>query len=147
MRQEQVKSIKAQEIEVKALSEMKAFIERADKENIDKFLVQVSIREVTYTDLKKQETAEAFVVDMEIFNNEVDNGPLVDRTYVRFAADTEQEEIFKMIESAFPSKEQIEEMSKQEAAKRAFQEQMQQQLAGMTPEQAAAAVNQMKEQK
>lgn len=147
MRQEQVKSIKAQEIEVKALSEMKAFIERADKENIDKFLVQVSIREVTYTDLKKQETAEAFVVDMEIFNNEVDNGPLVDRTYVRFAADTEQEEIFKMIESAFPTKEQIEEMSKQEAAKRAFQEQMQQQLAGMTPEQAAAAVNQMKEQK
>ena len=135
------------ELKAKALAELEAFINRADAENKDKFLLAAHIdADVTWKDLKTNEIKTGYVLHMSIFNNEVQDGPQIDTTYVRFTKDDDIEDIKKRIAEAFPTQEQLDEMKKQEEARRAFQEQMQQQLQGMSPEEAAQAVNQMQQE-
>ena len=119
------------EITLKAMEELEAFIDRAEPERKNEFVVGFVINETTVKDLKTNEVKDGYIIEMYIATNDKPNGPKLDSTFVRFTKDQSQEEILNAVASALPTQEDIDKMKAQAEAQRKMQEQFAAMQAGM----------------
>ena len=121
------------EITVRALDELEAFIDRAEPERKEEFVIGTIVDETEVRDLKTGETKDGYILEMYISTSENPTGPKLDSTFVRFTKDQSQEEILELIAKALPTQEEIDRMKAQAEMQRKMQEQL------------AAAQNSMKQ--
>ena len=119
------------EITLKAMEELEVFIDRAEPERKNEFVVGVIVSETVFKDLKTGGVKEGLELEMYISANDKSNSPKLDSTYVRFAKDQSQEEILNTIASALPTQEDIDKMKAQAEAQRRMQEQFAAMQSGM----------------
>ena len=119
------------EITVKALEELEAFIERAESERKSEFAIGTVVDKTKVKDLKTGEVKDGYILEMYISANSNLVGPKLDSTYIRFTKDQSQEEILNAVASSLPTQEEIDKMKAQAEAQRKMQEQFAAMQSGM----------------